>query len=299
MYNNKYLLFTNGGGSADPLNWDSSEAVMYKIEDFTGMKPFDARSIDLFFNTDNGREIVTLNIKNGTHITVMTAISNALISSKQAVISIADVDNGNFIHKSIYDAEIKHHETYAQNLDESSSGVSYLADVKAKINLGRRNYSSCLVTNTTTQNVRMTLYLASQVGTDITDTGANVNNGSDYNAGDTSVIVDGSFGGTDAIRSDLFLDERVYKEDGTFIGICTAIHSSGTPLTFAAGLEVDVDDDENLHTGTRYHLTNELKIPRQDTLKLENNEISFNNSLFALYARSNRADGHLTFIFHY
>ena len=52
MISEKYLLFTTGGGSADPLNWDSSEAAIYSSKDFKGMKPSSGRSLDLFFVTD-------------------------------------------------------------------------------------------------------------------------------------------------------------------------------------------------------------------------------------------------------
>ena len=29
----RWLLFTNGGGSTDPLNWDRSEAALYSSDD--------------------------------------------------------------------------------------------------------------------------------------------------------------------------------------------------------------------------------------------------------------------------
>jgi len=292
----KFLLFTTGGGSTDPLNLNSDESAVYSVNDFKGMKPADARSVDLFFDTNYGKEIVTLGVKNGTHSKIMQSISNAIVSGNQSIIPIADVDSNRFVNKNIHSVKIKTQELHCQK-------ITGAADLINKINLGRRNYSSCLATNTTTVNVRLSLFLTSQVGTDITDTGANVNLAGHYDAGDTSVAVNGSFGSDDAARSDLFLNERVYKQDGTFIGICTAIHSTGTPLTFAAGLEGEGDDillhTESLHTGTRYDILKELKIPRQDTLKLESNEISFDNSIYELYARSNKANGHVTLIFHY
>ena len=63
----KFLLFTTGGGSADPLNWSSDEAALYSTSELKGMKPASSRSIDLFFETTYGKEIVTLGIKNSTH----------------------------------------------------------------------------------------------------------------------------------------------------------------------------------------------------------------------------------------
>ena len=47
----KFLLFTTGGGSADPLNWSNDEASLYSTSELKGMKPASSRSIDLFFET--------------------------------------------------------------------------------------------------------------------------------------------------------------------------------------------------------------------------------------------------------
>ena len=150
MYSEKYLLFTTGGGSTDPLNWDSSEAAVYSVKDFRGMKPTGARTLDLFFHTDVGREIVTLSVKNGTQVGVMTAIGNALVSSKQAIISVADVDNGNFIHRAIYSVTIKAQENYIQSLTDSS---------RTLITVTRDNYNSCIIANTHSSAVLCSLEL--------------------------------------------------------------------------------------------------------------------------------------------
>jgi len=150
MYSEKYLLFTTGGGSSDPLNWDSSEAAIYSIKDFKGMKPTSARTIDMFFKTDIGREVVTLSIKNGTHISVMTAIGNALNSANQSVISIADVGSGNFIHRAIYDVVIKANEKYIQTLTGNS---------RTAVSVTRDNYSSLIIANTHSGAVTCSLEL--------------------------------------------------------------------------------------------------------------------------------------------
>ena len=59
----KFLLFTTGGGSADPLNWSNDEAALYALTEFKGMKPASSRTIDLFFETSFGKEVITLGIK--------------------------------------------------------------------------------------------------------------------------------------------------------------------------------------------------------------------------------------------
>ena len=55
---NKFLLFTTGGGTSDPLNWDSSEAALYNVDSLESVKPSSARNVDLIFNTSNGKEAI-------------------------------------------------------------------------------------------------------------------------------------------------------------------------------------------------------------------------------------------------
>ena len=59
----KFLLFTTGGATTDPLALDSSEVAMYNASSFKGMKPQGPTGLDLFFETDHTREVVTLEIK--------------------------------------------------------------------------------------------------------------------------------------------------------------------------------------------------------------------------------------------
>ena len=58
----KFLLFTTGGGTSDPLNWDSSEAALYSTDDLKTIKPSGANSLDLTFYVCGNIEIVTLKI---------------------------------------------------------------------------------------------------------------------------------------------------------------------------------------------------------------------------------------------
>ena len=280
----KFLLFTSGGGSADPLNWDSSEAVVYSIKDFKGMKPADARSVDLFFETQNGKEVVTLGIKNGTHSKIMQAISNAIVSSNQSVIAIADVDGNRFINSNIYNVVIKTHETYAQKLTGNTN---------EEIILGRRNWGSCLVTNTHSSSVTLDLFLTHQTGTDITSTTVLAAETEGASTSSVTLTVD-----TVAATADVFLNERVYNSSNQFHGICTAVNSS-TEIVFGGGLKNGIPNDGVLYTGTRYNLLKSLEIPTASTLKLEANEISYDKTIYKLYAISNNASGLLTFVFHY
>ena len=281
----KFLLFTTGGGSADPLNWSNDEAALYALSEFKGMKPASSRSVDMFFETSFGKEVVTLGIKNMTHIKVMKSVTQAL-NADLAVVSVADVDNSVFCSPFIQTVQIASQETFHQKLTDEN---------KTKLNIARSNYSSRLIANIDgAASINLSLYISSQLGSDITDTGINVNNGSGYAAGATSIIAVDTTSATD----DLILNERVYKSDGTFIGICTAVNST-TGITFEGGLEVALADDDDLYTGTRYDLINVMPIPAASTIKLEQDEISFDNSKFDLYAKSGDGDGQLVFNFIY
>jgi hypothetical protein len=202
---NKYLLFTTGGGSADPMNWDSSEASLYSVSDLKGIKPASVSTIDLFFHTQNGNEIVTLTITNGSHAKVIKSITTAISTGTQYLVSIADVDNNMFISKHINGVSIKAQETYIQTLTNNS---------RTKIDVPRSSYSSCMIAN-----------------------------------------VDG----TDAVNLTL-----------------------------------------ELYDGSTYtSLLSTLSIPADNTLKLEKDEISFDNSTYDLYATSGDSGGKLTFTFNY
>ena len=134
----KFLLFTTGNGSADPLNWSSDEAALYSARDFRGMRPASSKSMDLFFHTDVGREVITIDIKNNTHVKIMYALGNAISSSSNSVISVADVDNNSFIHRDIYGVTIRPQENYIQSLTNNS---------RTAITCPRDNYNSLIIAN--------------------------------------------------------------------------------------------------------------------------------------------------------
>ena len=257
----KFLLFTTGAGSSDPLNWDSSEAALYNVKEFSGIKPSSARTLDLFFDTGHGREIVTLSIDNGTHIRVIQAITNAVVNSTQSVITIADVDSNRYVNKSIYGVSIKAQELYIQKIT---------GNTKTLINVPRGNYSSCMITNTDpSAAVACTLHLTSQIGSDIVDTGTNANEGD--NAATTSSVtltVDGT-----TATSDIFLNEKVYKSDGSLFGTCTAFNS-GTEIVFGNGIDQTLANNDDLYVGTRYTILNAISIPANTVLKLDSNEMA-------------------------
>ena len=201
----KFLLFTTGGGSSDPLNWDSSEAALYNVKDLESIKPSSARNVDLTFNTSNGREVVSLKIKNGLHNKVISSIATAIGSGSSSIVAVADVDGGRYINSGICGVTIKSQENYIQTLTGNS---------RTQLLCPRDNYSSVIIAN-----------------------------------------IDGS----DTVT-------------------CTL----------------------ELHDGSTYtKLLDQISIPAKTSLKLEENEISFDNSTYNLYATSGDAGGQLTFTFNY
>mgnify|MGYP003665784433 FL=1 len=92
------------------------------------------------------------------------------------------------------------------------------------------------------------------------------------------VVVDG-----DSATEAEFLNERVYKSDGTFIGKCTAVGST-TGMTFGGGIEANIANNDNLYVGNRYYLLNNIVIPNGTSLKLDGDEVNFNTDNYILLA---------------
>ena len=146
----KLLLFTTGGAIADSLNVDSSEIAMYNVKDFRGAKAKDSRTIAIFFETSNGREIVELGIRGGTHGGVLRAISSAIVKSTQSIVTIADTDRGTYVDNNIHSVNIIANETLVQSLTNNS---------RTQITPLNRNYSKLFIANTSAGAVACTLEL--------------------------------------------------------------------------------------------------------------------------------------------
>jgi len=216
----------------------------------------------------------------------MTSITNAVEKSNQSTISIADIDANRFVNSNIYGVNIKSQETFTQTLTDNA---------KTKINTTNSNYSSCLITNTDGHAVTVTLKLVSQVGSDITDTTINAAEAEAASTSSVTLNVDNT-----VPTNDLILNERIYKSDGTFFGVATSwTDASPDTIVFSGGIENAIGDGDDLYTGTRYTLLNAISIPANTVLKLESDEISFDDTKYDLYAYSSNASGYLTFTFNY
>ena len=124
------------------------------------------------------------------------------------------------------------------------------------------------------------LWISGTASTDIVATGTLINLASGiagYATGHTSaIVVDG-----DNATAAEFLNERVYKSDGTFVGKCTAVGGT-TSLTVGGGTETMLANNDNLYVGNRYYLLNNTVIPNGASLKLEGDEINFNTNNYVL-----------------
>ena len=144
--------------------------------------------------------------------------------------------------------------------------------------------NSAVITNThATDSTTVDLWISGTASTDVVATGTLVNlasgiQGYAVTTSSQAIVVDG-----DSATEAEFLNERVYKSDGTFIGKCTAVGST-TGITFGGGIEANIANNDNLYVGNRYYLLNNVVIPNGASLKLEGNEINFDTDNHILLA---------------
>jgi hypothetical protein len=139
---------------------------------------------------------------------------------------------------------------------------------------------SITVANIHSGDATIDLYLVSQLGTEITDTGTDSNESD--NAATTSSVtltVDGT-----AATSDIFANEKVWKSDGTLFGTCTVVNED-VEIVFGGGISQTLANNDSLYVGTKYYIFKSLVLPTGQTLKLESNEISFDNRIYSLYVK--------------
>jgi len=143
---------------------------------------------------------------------------------------------------------------------------------------------SAVVTNTHAANdTTVDLWISGTASTDIVATGTLVNlasgiQGYAVTTGSQAIVVDG-----DSATEAEFLNERVYKSDGTFVGVCTAVGST-TGMTFGGGIETNLANNDNLYVGNRYYLLNNVEITNGASLKLEGDEVNFDINNYVLLA---------------
>jgi hypothetical protein len=143
---------------------------------------------------------------------------------------------------------------------------------------------SAVIANThATSDTTVDLWISGTASTDVVATGTLVNltsgiEGYAITTSSQAIVVDG-----DSATTAEFLNERVYKSDGTFVGTCTAVGST-TGMTFGGGIEANLANNDNLYVGNRYYLLNNIVIPNGTSLKLEGDEVNFNTNNYVLLA---------------
>ena len=143
---------------------------------------------------------------------------------------------------------------------------------------------SAVIANThATGGSAVDLWISGTASTDVVATGTLVNlasgiQGYAVTTSSQAIVVDG-----DSATAAEFLNERVYKSDGTFVGVCTAVGST-TGMTFGGGIEANLANNDDLYVGNRYYLLNNIAIPNGTSLKLEGDEVNFNTNNYVLLA---------------
>ena len=273
MILDKLMYFATGDGANL-----SGEAYVVPSSRFRGAHPVSSTALALVFDSDYGdKDYVRLTIASNTHKLVLKSISGTINSAAGTLKVICDSDNSDFCNPNITDCVI-----YLGKSSSDFNAQNITGTAKVLVNTTGGNFDSlslASVHDSTAATVN--LYYASQVGTDITATLVySAETVAATTASDTVTIDNGS-GSASAADNDAFLNERVYKADGTFIGICTAVTT--TLLTFSGGLENAVTDNDILQTGTRYHVLKAVSVPVGQTLILDGNEVNFNSIDYSLY----------------
>ena len=135
-----------------------------------------------------------------------------------------------------------------------------------------------------TDTVTVDLYVASQVTTDVTSTTVVAAETEAVSTSSVTLTVK-----TVAATADAFLDEKVYKSDGTLFGTCT-VRNSTTELVFGGGLSSAITEDDVLFTGTRYYILKSYVLPANTTLVLEKNELRVDPGTYTMYIKLSAAD---------
>ena len=138
---------------------------------------------------------------------------------------------------------------------------------------------SMTIANIHSGDATVDLYLVSQVGTSITNTTILAAESEAASTSSVTLTVD-----TVSATADILDEEIVYKSDGTIFGTCTAVNST-TEIVFSGGLASAITNNDPLYVGTRYYIFKSLVIPTGQTLKMEGNEVSFNNRIYSFYIK--------------
>ena len=176
----------------------------------------------------------------------------------------------------------------AYNLAQKVSGAakSVITNMDGAI-VGIQTLSLCNIH--ASDSVSVDLYIASQVGTDITATDVVSAEAEAVSTSSVTLTVDNGSGSASDAADDELKDERIYKSDGTLFGTCTTV-SSTTALVFSGGLSSAIANNDVLYVGKRYYIAKGIVIPVNNTLVLERNELRFDPYVYKMYIKLNASD---------
>ena len=272
------MYFSTGDGANA-----SGEAYAAPVNKLRRILPVSTTTLDLMFDNENGSlDTVRLTIASNKHKVVISSINDKIISAARAgsIITVCDADNSLFVNSNITDCVI-----YLGRSSSDFNAQNITGTAKVLVNTTGGNFDSLSLASVhNSAAATVNLYYASQVGTDITTTGVYVNFGDGYAVTTSSqaIVIDNGSGSASAGTSDMFLNEKVYKSDGTLFGTCTTFGST-TSLTFSGGLSNAIANNDILFTGTRYYVLKAVSVPVGQTLILDRDDISFNGIDYSLY----------------
>jgi hypothetical protein len=166
---------------------------------------------------------------------------------------------------------------------------------KTQVTYAYNGYKSMTFTNTHSSAVSITLYVTSQLTTDITATVVYAAETEVASTSSVQLTIDNGSGSASAGTSDMLLNERIYKSDGSLFGTCTTFDST-TLLTFSGGLVNKITDNDILYTGTRYTMLNAVEIPANTALVLHPEDFEFDVNDYNMYIDSSNASGYIDII---
>ena len=164
---------------------------------------------------------------------------------------------------------------------------------KTEVTIIKNDYRSLTFTNTHTSAVDISLYVTSQLATDITSTTVLAAETEAKSEDSVTLTVD-----TVNATADAFLNEKVYKSTKVLYGTCTAVNST-TEIVFGGGLNINITDNDVLYTGTRYYILKDISIPAGVALKLHPEDFNYNSNDYKFYIDSNNASGLIDIITRY
>ena len=162
---------------------------------------------------------------------------------------------------------------------------------KTLITFPAHRHDSIIFTNShATDAVTIDLYAISNLGTDITSTTVVAAEAEIASESAVTLTVD-----TVNATDDVFENEKVFDAHGALFGVCTSVTNT-TTIVFAGGIERTINDDDVLHTGNRYYILRNVKIPNGTSLKLNKDEFDQSSTNFGMYINTDSSTGGIDII---